>query len=335
MHSKLLPLGTKEERLLVPYYMNVPDNTLLKWLLSGDPSIVFQVHRDLLNTEDTQLAELQQQIELAGWGKRFLDLQETSGMWGGGLYGPKWISTHYTLMTLLRLGLPRDNQQAQKACRLLLDKGFYQDGGINFFASMDHGETCVSAMVLNLLCYFNIDDSRIHSIKDFLLGEQMSDGGWNCDSFKGAVHSSFHTTISVLEALRQYELRFADADGSIGKARAQAHEFLLAHHLFRSDKTGEVVNPSMTRFAFPPRWKYDIMRALDYFQELDAAHDPRFCDAITLLRKKEKEGQWPLQNKHSGRVYFDMERVGKPSRMNTLRAIRILNWWESKPHSSC
>ncbi len=311
------------------------ENKTIDWLLEGDPSIVFQTKRDLLEGGKSELISLQEKISKSGWTKKLLDYQDSTGKWGGGLYGPKWISTHYTLMTLFRLGLSPDNVQARKGCRLLLDKGFYNDGGMNFSVSMKHSETCISGMMLSLLCYFKIDDDRIFSLKNYLLDQQMGDGGWNCESYRGAVHSSFHTTISTLEGLRQFELRFGDDSDGVKKAVEKAHEFLLSHHLFKSDKTGEVVNVSMTRFSFPPRWKYDVMRGLDYFQEINSPHDPRFCDAITLLRKKEKDGKWPLQQKHSGKVYFDMEKPGKPSRINTLRALRILKWWGSKPQSRC
>ena len=304
---------------------------IFNWLMDGDPSIRYQVSRDLLTTNSSELDGLQDQISRKGWGKQFLEQQTDDGLWGGGLYGPKWISTHYTLMTLMRLGLHHENSQARKGCHILLEKGFYRDGGINYFASMDHGETCVTAMTLSLLTYFKIEDARVVALKDFLLGQQMSDGGWNCESFKGAKHSSFHTTISVLEALLNYEKYVIDHETSFKEARSKAHEFLLLHHLFKSDKTGEVVDQRMTRFSFPPRWKYDVMRALDYFQQLDVPHDPRFCDAITLLKKKEKHGKWPLQQKHTGLMYFDMEKPGKPSRMNTLRALRILKSWHKKP----
>lgn len=311
------------------------ENKTIDWLLEGDPSIVYQTKRDLLNVGENELKVLQEKVSASGWSKKLLDYQDSTGKWGGGLYGPKWISTHYTLMTLFRLGLSPDNAQAQKGCRLLLENGYYHDGGMNFSVSMKHSETCISGMMLSLLCYFNIEDDRIFSLKNFLIGQQMKDGGWNCESFRGAVHSSFHTTISTLEGLRQFELRFGDDNNDIKMAVKKAHEFLLGHHLFKSDKTGEVVNVSMTRFSFPPRWKYDVMRSLDYFQDINSPHDPRFCDAITLLRKKEKDGKWPLQQKHSGKVYFDMEKPGDPSRFNTLRALRILKWWSSKPQSRC
>ncbi len=307
------------------------DTKIINWLLGGDPSIQYQVKKDLLDSTPEELSSLQQQIPQKGWGKRFLDYQQDNELWSGGIYGPKWISTHYTLMTLMRLALPRDNSQARKGCMRLLDHGFYSDGGINHFASLRHSETCVTGMTLSLLCYFDILDDRVHSLKNFLIEQQMNDGGWNCESFNGARHSSFHTTISVLEGLRMYEKNQAHEDESVPLARSKAHEFLLMHHLFRSDKTGEVIDQRMTRFSFPPRWKYDILRALDYFQEVNTPHDPRFCDAITLLKRKEKQGKWPLQQKYSGRIYFDMESVGKPSRMNTLRALRVLKWWNKKP----
>jgi hypothetical protein len=288
-----------------------------------------------LETPTSELEKLRSKIAEKGWANKLLAYQEPSGMWGGNLYSPKWISTHYTLMSLMRLGLPQINKQAQKGCKILLDAGFYLDGGINYFGSLKHGETCVTAMTLSLLCYFQIEDNRLKNLFNFLLDQQMADGGWNCQSFNGAQHSSFHTTISTLEALHHYNSRFGDQNGQIVNAQKKAHEFLLCHHLFKSDKTGVVVSQAMTRFSFPPRWKYDVMRGLDYFQEINAPHDPRFCDAITLLRKKEKEGKWPLQQKHAGRVFFDMEVAGKPSRINTLRALRILKWWGSKPQSSC
>lgn len=303
---------------------------VINWLMDGDPSIQYQTTRDLLDKPAAQIEEFQNQIPIKGWGKNFLSQQASSGLWGGGLYGPKWISTHYTLMTLMRLGLPNDNPQAIKACKILLGKGVYHDGGINYFLSLDHSETCVTGMTLSLFSYFNIADEKVKGLKDFLLDQQMNDGGWNCESFKGARHSSFHTTISALEGLRMYEKKY-DVSYEIEKARRRAHEFLLQHHLFKSDKTGIVVDQRMTRFSFPPRWKYDVMRALDYFQEVDAPHDPRFCDAITLIKKKERQGKWPLQQKHTGRIFFDMETPGQPSRMNTLRALRILKWWVKKP----
>ena len=301
---------------------------VLSWLLAGDPSVRWQVQRDLAGEPEQVWENERRQIARSGWGRRLLDEQAPDGSWGGGMYRPKWISTHYTLMTLRRLGLPPDNLPARKACRLLLDRGFFRDGGINFFASRDHSETCVTGMVLSLLAYFEFDDDRLHIIAGHLLGQQMGDGGWNCQSYEGDTHSSFHTTISVLEGLCEYEKRFPERAGPIRAAQARGREFLLFHRLFRSHRTGAVVDARMTRLSFPPRWRYDILRALDHFREAGAPCDERCGDAIALLRKKEKEGRWPLQEKHSGRTYFDMEKPGAPSRMNTLRVLRVLKWWE-------
>jgi hypothetical protein len=264
-----------------------------------------------------------------GWGAQFLALQDPGGTWGGGLYGPKWISTTYTLLALRMLGLPADNPQALKGCEQLLSRGLYWDGGINWFVSLKHSETCVTGMVLSILAHFHYPDTRLETIVSHLLDQQMADGGWNCQSYNGAAHSSFHTTISVLEGLQAYELAFAQEAATVRESQARGRQFLLEHRLYRSHRTGQVVSPAMTRFPFPPRWQYDVLRSMDYFQSVDAPHDERLQDAIALLLNKRKaDGRWPAYRGPSGRIFFELEKAGQPGRWNTLRALRVLKWWE-------
>ena len=304
-------------------------NAVIQWLLQGDPAIRWQTQRDLLGATEAVMLTERQQVATTGWGAKLLSYPDPSGLWGDGLYSPKWISTTYTMLLLRRLGLGSGNPQAQKACWILLDKGFYADGGINYFSSLKYSETCVTGMVLSILAYFDFQDERVADLVENLLNQQMADGGWNCESYKGATHSSFHTTISVLEGLREYEKRRPDP--SLTASQNRAVEFLPIHYLFRSDRTGEVVDPRMTRFSFPPRWRYDVMRVLDYFQERNIPPDPRMTNAIELLNKKRRpDGAWLLQNRHPGRVFFELEVVGQPSRWNTLRALRILQWYGGK-----
>jgi len=307
------------------------DTFLKNWLLEGDPAIRWQTFRDLLDAKPETVRNERQKIAAQGWGAQLLTLQQDSGMWGGGLYSPKWISTTYTMLLLRRLGLEPKHSQALKACALLLDRGFYRDGGINYFKVLDHSETCVTGMVLSILAYFQFDDLRINSMVEHLLDQRMPDGGWNCESYNGAVHSSFHTTISVLEGLFEYQGLSGLYETEIISAVNCAVDFLLRHRLFKSDKTGKIVNPNMTRFSFPPRWYYDVLRALDYFQASSQPYDPRLFDALELVHKKrQKDGVWRLQNRHPGRTFFEMEQPGKSSRWNTLRALRILKWAEKK-----
>jgi hypothetical protein len=186
-------------------------------------------------------------------------------------------------------------------------------------------------MVLSLLSYFDFDDDRLDTVADHLLSVQMDDGGWNCRRPRGATHSSVHTTISALEGLRFYETVRCRKLKAVRAAQARGREFLLEHRLFRSHRTGEVINPAFTRFAFPPRWHYDVLRALDYFQAVNAPRDPRLEDAIELVRRGQREdGRWTLQHTYAGKTWFDLERRGAPSRWNTLRALRVLAWWEGK-----
>jgi len=303
-------------------------NPVIQWLLEGDASIRWQTLRDLTDASVEQVEKERGQIATEGWGAQLLSRQESNGLWGGGIYSPKWISTTYTMMLLRRLGLPPKHPQALKACALLLDRGFNYDGGINYFSSFEYSETCVTGMILSLLAYFQYEDERIHSLAEHLLNQQMPDRGWNCQSYKGATHSSFHTTISVLEGFREYEKFNPKNLKAIRTAQKQGQEFLLIHRLFKSHRTGAVANPSFTRFSFPPRWHYDILRALDYFQECKAEQDDRLLDAIEIVKRKQKtDGRWLLQNRHPGRTFFEIEKVGEPSRWNTLRAMRVLKWW--------
>jgi hypothetical protein len=171
----------------------------------------------------------------------------------------------------------------------------------------------------------------LDTIANHLLEQQMPDGGWNCQRPQGATHASVHTTISVLEGLRHFESLGGRRAEELRTAQRRGQEFLLVHRLFRSHRTGEIIKPAFIRFAFPPRWHYDILRALDYFQAVDAPCDGRLADAIDIVRSsRRKDGRWSLEYSHKGKTYFELERFGAPSRWNTLRALRTLKWWDRR-----
>jgi hypothetical protein len=307
----------------------------LRWLLAGDPAIRWQALRDLVDASDRVVARERARIASEGWGARLLARQDPDGRWAGGkspdrgLYSPKWISTTYTMLLLRDFGLSSEDPHARKACGLLLDRGLQRDGGIGF--GWRQSETCVTGMVLSILSYFEHDDARMDEIADHLLTRQMDDGGWNCQRPRGATHSSVHTTISALEGLRHYELhraRKARKLRAVGEAQRRGREFLLVHRLFRSHRTGAVIKPVFTRLSFPPRWHYDILRALDHFRAVGAPRDPRIQEAVDLLRAKRRpDGRWSLENRYPGKTWFELERIRAASRWNTLRALRVLRWW--------
>lgn len=302
---------------------------LIRWLMNGDPVIRYQTQRDLMASDQKKLDNAQRQMEDSGWCSRLLALQDKGGTWGNGLYSPKWTSTTYTLLLLRRFGLRPSHPQAQRACRLLIEKGHYSDGGINFAKSLKYSETCVTGMVLSILAYFEYPDQRRQALVDFLLNQQMPDGGWNCQSFKGAVHSSFHTTVNVLEGLYEEKRVSPYKKEQIESATQRAHEFLLQHRLFRSHRTGAVVDPQMTRLSFPPRWRHDILRILDYFQQQQVKYDNHLQDALDIiLKKRNRDSTWNLQQRYPGRTFFELETPGQSSRWNTLRALRVLYWIE-------
>ncbi len=302
----------------------------INWLLAGDPSVVYQTKRDLLGKTEKFLAVDRNAIATNGWGKRLLDLQDKDGKWAGGFYSPKWTSTTYTLMLLKRLELEPKQSNALKGCELLAKNGIQENGGIGYgWKSYPQGETCVTGITLGILSHFQYPDKRLSKIVDFLLEEQMPDGGWNCRKHRdNPTHSSFHTTINVLEGLLEYRRSIEGNDNNFA-AQTKAHEFLLQHRLYKSHRTGEIVDIKMTRFSFPPRWKYDVMRILDYFQSAKVPYDERMQDALDLLQSKNKNGRWSIQQKHSGNVFLILKKTGQPSQLNTLRALRILKCYES------
>jgi len=300
-----------------------------EWLSEGDPAIRWQVLRDLEGAKPAVVMRERNKTAQQGWGGRLLAHQDRKGTWGGGLYTPKWTSTTYTMLMLRDLGVPPTDGM-QRACALLLQHGMRPNGGINF-SPRPPSETCITGMVLSILASCRHDDKNVDVIAEHLLREQMEDGGWNCRRFRGDTHSSMNTTISVLEGLRAYEAFRRPRKRDIAAAQERGREFLLVHRLFRSHRTGKVMRPEFTRFVFPARWHYDVLRALDYFQSVDAPRDTRLTDAIDMLRsRRPADGRWKLEGRYSGPVFFHLEPVGTASRWNTLRALRVLRWWASR-----
>lgn len=301
------------------------EKQIMDWLLHGDVSIQYQVYRDLLGTERK---DLQGKIATEGWGKLLLSRRNSNGHWGDRFYQPKWISTHYTLLDLCNFNLNPANEIVQETIELVVDNGKAEDGGISLGPSTSqHSDVCVNGMFLNYASYFNAPENKLYSIVDSILHEKMEDGGFNCRTTRsGAKHSSLHSTISVLEGLNEfqkagYTYRMSD----ILEAQKNAEEFVLLHRLFRSDRTGEIISKSFLNLSYPCRWKYDILRALSYFQSANRKWDIRMEDAIKVIQNKRRNGTWNTQAAHPGKVHIVMEKAGVPGRWNTLRALRALN----------
>ena len=300
------------------------DSKVLDWLLSGDVAIQYQTRRDLLGDPDPKLRA---RIATEGWGRRYLDKRNADGSWGQRFYQPKWTSSHYTLLDLRTLELSPDNPLARASIGRILREEKINDGGIGPAKSTRASDVCVNGMFLNYACYFGTPEESLCSIVDFILSQRMHDGGFNClRNTTGARHSSVHSTLSVLEGIREYAAngyRYRAAE--LQSAAASGREFLLAHRLFRSHRTGEIISPAMLRFAFPPRWKYNVLRALDHFRSAGAPSDGRMRDALEVVAARRRaDGRWLLPAPHPGQVHVEMEKPGQPSRWVTLLALRVL-----------
>jgi hypothetical protein len=316
--------------------MDLP-TSLTGWLMEGDPAIRWQTLRDLLDAPEPEWqAERRRTLE-TGWGAQLLAQQDAEGVWGGGLYSPKWISSTYTLLSLIHIGLPPGCAPARQGARLLLDRELGETCDEPFARKLKDMDRCIVGMLLQIAVYFDLNEARIEALVENLLQEVMPDGGWNCRKDRKMSyrppphHSSFHTTFNVLDGLMAYvETRDRPHSESVRSAMQAARELMLQHRLVYSDHTGQVINPNFTRLVYPYRWHYNLLRGLEHFASAGAPRDARLQEAINLLLDKRKpDGAWPLAHKYEAKVFFHMERVGKPSRWVTLRALRVLRWWEA------
>lgn len=302
---------------------------IIDWLLTGDVSIQYQVWRDLLGSDKKKL-----QIRIAneGWGSKILSKRNSNSHWGDRFYQPKWTSTHYTLLDLRNLNLPSNNGIVKNTIELVLQNNRAEDGGIQLGPSTSqHSDICVNGMFLNYASYFKTPEKKLHSVIDSILNEIMPDGGFNCRTTRsGAKHSSLHSTISVLEGFTEFQKAgFTYRKKEISDAIKTAVEFILMHRLFLSDHTGQIIDKNFLKLTYPCRWKYDILRAMDYFQYAGIKWDNRMTEALTHLNKKQnKDGLWNVHAAHSGQVHVIMEKAGKPSKWNTLRMLRIKKHFE-------
>jgi hypothetical protein len=302
-----------------------PRKAVMRWLLDSDPSIRWQVMRDLGGEANDAVAAERSRIASEGWGAKLLDRQRPDGKWGDGTSEPQWASTLHTLLLLRVMGLDPGSARTRAMVRVVRDRVTWgpEFGDSPFFEG--EVEPCINGGTLALGSYFGESSDRL---VDRLLGEQLKDGGWNCEAERGSVRSSFHTTICVLEGLLEYE-KAKGANAAVTNARARAHEYLLERRMFRRLSTGKVIDPSWTRFCFPTTWHYDVLRGLDYLRGAGVECDERVAEAIGLvLKRQHQNGRWPLHKPHADPIHLDMEGgQGKPSRWNTLRALRVLSWW--------
>ena len=304
------------------------------WLLDSDPAIRWQVLCDLADAPAEVVGAERARVANEGWGARLLALQGEDGQWAGGALFPNgkwnrnepqpWTATAYSLELLRDFGVyPRD-EKVRRAVAQVREHCRWEHAGQPFFSG--EVEPCINGMVVALGACFEQD---VDGVVPRLLGEQLKDGGWNCEAENGSLRSSFHTTIRVLDGLLAHERVTGGSAESIA-ARRRGEEYLLERRLFRRKSTGAVVDPAWLQFSFPTRWHYDVLRALDYFRAAGDPPDPRVDEAINLLRsRQESDGTWLLENTHPGAVHFALEEGdGRPSRWNTLRALRVLRWYE-------
>ncbi len=317
------------------------DTGVIEWLLASDPALRWQVQRDLLDAPEHRWRAERGRVETEGWGARLLALEDPDGQWDGAAFWPAgfteeewrrdgqpWTATCWTLFQLREFGLEPDSAAARRAVRLVGENCRWEEGGQPFWDG--EVEECINGRTVAIGCYFGVD---MAPLVQRLLGERLEDGGWNCERASGSVRSSFDTTINVLEGLLEFE-RATGGTGASRQARAAGEEYLLERELFRRLGTGEPADERYVQFLHPSRWHHDVLRALDHFRAASlltgTPPDPRLAEAVSIVRSRAMDGRWPLDWDLRGRVWFPLDDgVGRPSRWLTLRALRVLDWWDA------
>ena len=296
---------------------------MVEWLLEGDPAIRWQVLRDLLDAPAREWeAERARTVE-EGWVAELLRRQGDDGEWPEG----RWTASTWTLLLLMACGVPEGHPSARAPVERLLGRFMPPGEDVDPAFLLRRVDLCHLGFWLGLAAYFLPGDIRLRPLAEAVLSAQYEDGGWNCQmrSYPNRLHSSFNTTFNVLENLRIAAKRGVAAEGAFKTAETQAIEFMLAHRLYRSDKTGEVITERFAHLTYPWHWHYTVLRALDYLQLTHAIHDERLDDPIRLLLgQRRPNGRWPLQKRIPGTLLVEMEKRGGESRWNTLRALRVL-----------
>jgi hypothetical protein len=300
------------------------EDRVVAWLLEQDVAVQFQTRRDLLGDD---AAAVQDRIGREGAGAVLLAARGAHGHWGRGFYQPKWTSSHYVLLELKGMGLSRIDRTAGETVALILRDEKGRDGGLNPATTVAVSDVCVNGMALGYASYFGAPEEQLASIVDFLLGQRMADGGFNCESNRsGARHSSVHTTVCVLEGVTEYDrsgYRYRLAE--LLEARGSCVEFLLRHRLYRSERSGQPIGPELTRLHHPPRWHFDVLRGLDALADAGVQQDPRMQDALgVLVGRRRPDGRWSANRAYPGATYVPPVPAGTSSPWITLIALRVL-----------
>jgi hypothetical protein len=310
---------------------------VLEYLKQGDPAIRWQVLRDLEDAPADAVSAEQARVATEGWGARLLELQSEDGQWDGAAYRPEWAekyanffdvwsTTHFSLQSLMDFGLDPQSPEARRAVDRVEQRVRWSYNDELYFQG--EVEPCINGVALAIGAYFARDASRIAQT---LVETQLSDGGWNCWVEDGDGVGSFHSTICALEGLRDWEIATGGTDAG-RDARRRGEEYLLDRRLLFRASSGGIVDPRFTLITYPTRWYYDVLRAADYFRIARPERDERCAEAVDLIRSKALPiGMWKIENEHQGasQLRFEDEGEGFPSRWVTLRALRVLRWWDS------
>jgi hypothetical protein len=320
------------------------DEALIPWLLDSDPTLRWQVQRDLLAEPPEVWEATRARIATEGFGAQLLALQDPDGQWAGGAFfpadfdftgpeaaegaGQPWTATTWSLNMLREWGLDGSVLRERRTAELLAENSRWEYDDLPYWGG--EVDCCINAYTVANGVWLGAD---IDGIVDWFVEHQLADGGWNCEWVEGSTRSSFHSTLNSLKGLLEYDAATGGTDAT-HEARRRGEEYLLERDLFRRLSTGEPVEYWVNRYAYPFRWFYSVLNAAEYFRLArlwdGRPPDPRMSEAMEMIRAaRQSDGTWIQERRHPGRVWFEVDvPAGEPSKWLTLYATRVLDWWD-------
>ncbi|CAN5389650.1 hypothetical protein BH09ACT7_BH09ACT7_34760 [soil metagenome] len=313
------------------------------WLLDSDPSLRWQVERDLLGAESQTWEATRRRVATEGFGARLLAQQDSDGQWAGGAFfpadfdfdgpegadgGQPWTATTWSLNSLREWGLDEAALRDRRTVELLAENSRWEYDNSPYWGG--EVDCCINAWTVANGVWLGAD---VGAVVDWFVEHQLTDGGWNCEWVEGSTRSSYHSTLNSLKGLLAFDAATGGTDATRA-ARRHGQEYLLQRNLFRRLSTGEAVAPWVAHFGYPFRWTYNVLNAADYFRQaalLDPGPpDPRMAEAIELIRAvRQPDGTWLQAGRNPGRVWFEIDvPPGEPSKWLTLVGTRVLAWWD-------
>ena len=322
-----------------------------EWLLEPDnPSVTYLTLTEILGKPENNSQVKKSKIDIMKKGPvpKILAKQNDEGYWGIAedfYMRSKYKGTVWSLIILAELGADGRDERIKKTCEFLLKiSQDYESGGFshrgNFNSGGNHNDIipCLSGnMVWTMIRFGYLNDLRVQKAINWLIKHQRYDDGiaqapegWPYRYEKcWGTHTCHMGIVKTLKALA--EIPPNKRSKSVNNTIENSVNYLFKHHLYKkSHDLSQVGHQDWIKFGFPRLWQTDALEMLEILINLDY-YDKRMQDAVDLIvNKQNNEGKWNMERTFNGRFQTSIEPKGKPSKWNTLKALKVLKRFYSR-----